>query len=53
MRIKDALKEAVAVLNTVDVKGKDNMKRLVYAMERIDAVVAALDEAEKGEHADG
>ena len=47
MNIKDALKEALALLGSVEVKGKNNMKYMVVSIERIEAVVNAIDDAEK------
>lgn len=51
MSIKEALKEAIALLDGVEVKGKTNMKRHVMGIERIEAVVNALEHAEKEEAA--
>ena len=51
MSIKEALKEAIALLDGVEVKGKTNMKRHLLGMERIEAVVTALENAEKEEAA--
>lgn len=49
MSIKEALKEAIALLDGVEVKGKTNMKRHVMGIERIESVVTALEHAEKEE----
>lgn len=49
MNIKDALREAVALIDGVKVDGKNNMKRLVIAMERIESVINAIDNAQKEE----
>ena len=51
MSIKEALKEAIALLDGVEVKGKANMKRQIMGIERIEAVVTALENAEKEEAA--
>lgn len=51
MSIKEALKEAIALLDSVEVKGKTNMKRQIIGIERIEAVVTALENAEKEEAA--
>ena len=51
MSIKEALKEAIALLGVVEVKGKTNMKLYVMGIERIESVVTALENAEKEEAA--
>lgn len=52
MNVKDALKEAISLLGNVEVKGKLNMKHMVVATERIEAVVSAIETAEKEVTAD-
>lgn len=51
MSIKEALNEAITLLESVEVKGKANMKRQVIAIEHIESVVTALENAEKGDEA--
>lgn len=49
MSIKEALKEAIALLDGVSVMGKDNQKRHVMGIERIEAVITVIENAEKEE----
>lgn len=51
MSIKEALKEAIALLDGVAVIGKNNQKRHVMGMERIEAAIKAIENAEKEEAA--
>lgn len=52
MSIKEALKEAIALLETVKVEpGRNNMKRQIAAIDRIEAVIIVFDNAEKEEAA--
>lgn len=50
MNIKEALQEAIALLDGVRVEpGLTNMKRHIVGVERIQAVVRAIEKAEKEE----
>ena len=52
MNIKEALKEAIALLDGVKVEpGLLNMKRHIVGIERIQSVVKAIENAEKEEAA--
>ena len=49
MNIKDALCEAVALIDGVKLEGVTNMKRLVIAAERIKSVINTIENAQKEE----
>lgn len=51
MSIYEALKEAITLINSVEVKGTANMKRLIIAIDRIESSITALENSAKEEAA--
>lgn len=49
MLMKEKLKHALALLEGVEVKGLDNMKRFVLGTEDIKACISAIETVEKEE----